>query len=75
MQNQRVEKRILELRNLVNHHNKMYYVFDNPEISDYEYDEILHELIDLEKQYPEFYDSNSPTVRVGGKVLNNFFLV
>ena len=75
MQNQRVEKRILDLRNLVNHHNKMYYLLDNPEISDYEYDEILHELIDLEKQYPEFYDSNSPTVRVGGKVLNNFLPV
>ena len=75
MQNQSVEKRILKLRNLVNHHNKMYYVLDNPEISDYEYDEILHELIDLENQYPEFYDSNSPTIRVGGKVLNNFLPV
>lgn len=56
-----VEGRIKELRELINHHNYLYYVLDNPQISDAEYDKLMRELIDLESQFPELVTPDSPT--------------
>ncbi|MDL2233482.1 NAD-dependent DNA ligase LigA [Ruminococcaceae bacterium OttesenSCG-928-L11] len=66
------ERRIGELRELLNYHGHRYYVLDDPEIEDYEYDKLLHELLDLEEEFPQFADANSPTVRVGGPASNTF---
>lgn len=60
------EKRALELREILNYHSKKYYVDDDPEISDYEYDRLLRELLELEKAFPELVADDSPTQRVGG---------
>ena len=60
------------LRNELNQHNYNYYVLDKPTISDFEFDTKLKQLQDLEAKYPEFYDENSPTVRVGGAITKNF---
>jgi len=65
-------KRILELRNLLEEHNYRYYVLSQPSISDYEFDMLLKELLDLEGQFPEFYDATSPTQKVGGQVTKEF---
>lgn len=64
--------RIAELVQVINHHNHLYYVLDKPVISDYEFDQLLQELISLEKQYPLLQDANSPTQRVGGTVTKSF---
>ena len=56
----------------IEQHSYDYYVLDNPTITDFEYDKLLHELIDLEAQYPQYKTNNSPTERVGGKVLDGF---
>ena len=53
-------------------HNYNYYVLDNPTISDYEFDKLLEELINLEKQFPEFLSENSPSQRVGGQITKSF---
>ncbi|MBQ4088042.1 MAG: NAD-dependent DNA ligase LigA [Clostridia bacterium] len=66
------EKRIKELTALLTYHSHKYYVEDNPEISDYEYDMLLRDLKKLEEEYPEFKDPASPTVRVIGSVLEGF---
>ncbi len=66
------KKRIDELRKALHYHNYRYYVLDDPIISDSEYDSLLIELKELEEKFPEFYDENSPTVKVGGKPLNKF---
>jgi DNA ligase (NAD+) len=63
---------ITKLRAELNQHNFNYYVLDNPTISDYEFDIKLKELQDLENKHPEFFDENSPTVRVGGAITKNF---
>ena len=67
-----VEKEILNLRTEIHKHTHLYYVDDSPEISDYEFDVLLNKLIILENKHPEFYDPNSPTQRVGGKISKNF---
>lgn len=67
-----VEGRIKELRELINHHNYLYYVLDNPQISDAEYDKLMRELIDLESQFPELVTPDSPTQRIGGEPLPAF---
>lgn len=67
-----IEQQILNLRNELTEHNYNYYVLDNPVISDFEFDKKLRKLQELEKAHPEFYDSNSPTLRVGGEVTKNF---
>ena len=64
--------RIDELIELINHHNYRYYVLDDPEIGDYEYDLLMRELIDLEKKHPEHLRPDSPTQKVGGEVLKGF---
>ena len=66
------KSKIDQLRNDLNQHNYNYYVLDTPTISDYEFDQQLKELQDLESQFPEYFDENSPTVRVGGSVTKNF---
>jgi DNA ligase (NAD+) len=67
-----VQDRIVFLRSELQQHNHNYYVLDNPSISDFEFDILLNELIELEKQHPEFYDANSPTQRVGGDLIKSF---
>ena len=63
---------IKSLREELNQHNYNYYVLDKPTISDFEFDQKLKQLQDLEAQHPEFFDENSPTQRVGGMVTKNF---
>jgi DNA ligase (NAD+) len=69
---QPIEEKIKTLRREINQHNYNYYVLDKPTISDYEFDVKLKELESLEKQYPIFFDPNSPTQRVGGETIENF---
>ncbi|MFH0924613.1 MAG: NAD-dependent DNA ligase LigA [bacterium] len=64
--------RIKKLCDEINHHNKLYYVDNTPEISDYEFDQLMIELIRLEKEYPELITPSSPTQRVGGEPLKEF---
>ena len=61
-------QRIEELRSLLNKHNKQYYVYNQPLISDFEFDSLMKELEDLEKSYPEFDDPLSPSRRVGNDI-------
>ena len=72
MNEQQAKQRIEELRAQLTHHATLYYVYDAPEISDYEYDALYRELGDLEKAYPQFDSPASPTRRVGGAVLDKF---
>ena len=65
MEKQADLKRISELRKTIEYHNKRYYQQDAPEISDAEYDRLMRELQELEKQYPDEYLASSPTQRVG----------
>ena len=67
-----IKEHINNLREELRQHNHSYYVLDNPTISDYEFDIKLKELQELEEKHPEFYDSNSPTLRVGGEITKNF---
>ncbi|MEM1484075.1 NAD-dependent DNA ligase LigA [Oscillospiraceae bacterium PP1C4] len=67
-----VTKRVKELREIIEKHNHSYYVMDNPTVSDYDYDKLMHELIDLETEFPELASENSPTRRVGGAARNSF---
>ncbi|WP_372483074.1 NAD-dependent DNA ligase LigA [Elizabethkingia anophelis] len=67
-----IQQQIEELREELHQHNYNYYILDEPSISDFEFDAKLKELQDLEAQYPEFNDPNSPTLRVGGGVTKNF---
>ncbi|MGH2573310.1 MAG: NAD-dependent DNA ligase LigA [Actinomycetota bacterium] len=61
------KRRVEELRDLINYHDYRYYVLDDPEVSDAEYDELMRELRALEDEFPEFITPDSPTRRVGGK--------
>ena len=72
MASQEIIKRVKELRDSLTYHSQRYYVYDSPEISDYEYDMMFAELKSLEEKYPELYDEASPTQRVGGKALDKF---
>jgi len=67
-----VEERVRELRELLEYHSRKYYVEDNPEISDYEYDKLYHELLNLEREHPELITPTSPTQRVGGQAEDAF---
>ena len=67
-----IEQQINKLREELRTHNHNYYVLDNPIISDFNFDTKLKDLQSLEEQYPEFYDANSPTLRVGGEITKNF---
>ena len=67
-----IEQRVLALRALIEHHNQQYYVFDDPEISDAEYDQLLRELQTLETEHPDLRTPDSPTQRVGAPPLAQF---
>ncbi len=67
-----IKNTILKLREELNQHNYNYYVLDKPTISDLEFDLKLKQLQDLENQYPEYFDENSPSQRVGGTITKNF---
>ncbi len=67
-----IKSRILELRRLIIEHNHNYYNLDTNLISDFEYDKLLVELLKLEKKYPEFFDPESPSLRVGGGLSEKF---
>lgn len=66
------KERILYLREQLHEHNYKYYVLNQPDISDQEFDFLMHELQNLEAKHPEMYDSNSPTQRVGSDLNQNF---
>lgn len=66
------KERILYLREQLHEHNYKYYVLNQPDISDQEFDFLMHELQDLEAKHPELYDANSPTQRVGSDLSQNF---
>ncbi len=72
MKSSEAGERIEELRKLIEHHNHLYYALSKPEITDFEYDMLLNELITLEKKFPEFSDDNSPTKRIGSDINRNF---
>ena len=65
-------ERIYELRELLHKYNNLYYVQNAPVISDIEFDQLMHELINLEEKHPELYDPNSPTQRVGSDLSKGF---
>ena len=67
-----VKKRIKDLRDEIEYHNKLYYDDNQNIISDYEYDLKMNELISLEKQYPEYLLNTSPSLKVGGKITKDF---
>ncbi|KFZ27690.1 MAG: DNA ligase [Candidatus Izimaplasma bacterium HR2] len=67
-----IKKRIEELKGLLVKYSYEYYNLDNPSVSDQEFDALLHELIKLEEDNPEFKTSDSPTMRVGGAILDKF---
>lgn len=67
-----IQDTIQQLRSELNQHNYNYYVLDQPQISDFEFDQKLKELQTLEAAHPEFFDANSPTQRVGGTITKNF---
>ena len=67
-----IKEKIKRLRDALHEHNYLYYMLDAPKITDFEFDQLLKTLQDLERQYPEYFDPNSPTQRVGGGVTKNF---
>jgi len=67
-----IQKKMDELVDLLNDANYRYYVLDDPKMPDFEYDHLLRELEDLERDYPQFAKANSPTLRVGGEALSKF---
>lgn len=69
------QDRILKLRQELHRHNHNYYVLNSPEITDQEFDMLMHELQDLEAKHPEMADANSPSVRVGSDLSNDFVTI
>jgi len=72
---ERVKQRIAELRDRVNYHNHRYYILDDPEVSDSEYDALMIELKKLEEEHPELVTPDSPTQRVGAQPVAAFGIV
>lgn len=67
-----VIKEINRLKETINEHNHSYYVLDNPTITDYDYDILMKKLINIEEEHPELVSEDSPSLRVGGEVLEEF---
>lgn len=67
-----IQQEIARLSEEINRHNYYYYMLDDPKISDYDFDQLLQKLIDLERQYPEYVRPDSPTQRVGGTITKQF---
>ena len=72
MNKEEAKVRIAELSKIIENHNYNYYILAQPTISDYDFDMLLNELIELEKQYPELISADSPTQRVGGDITKEF---
>ena len=72
MEANEAREKILALRAEVEEHSRRYYDEDAPTISDFEYDKLIHTLMDLEEQFPQFRTPDSPTQHVGGKVSSKF---
>lgn len=72
MKKNEASKKIEKLRKELERHNRLYYLEAKPEISDFEYDRLMRELIDLEKQFPDLLTPDSPSQRVGGAPLEKF---
>lgn len=72
MASEEIRKKVEALRKEIRHHSYLYYVKDAPEITDYEFDHLYRQLVDLEKEYPELVTPDSPTQRVGGKASDDF---
>lgn len=72
MNHQEAAAKIAQLSQEINHHNNLYYQESNPEISDYEFDLLLEELIKLETEFPDLLDPDSPSQRVGGTITKEF---
>jgi DNA ligase (NAD+) len=70
-----VEKKVESLREKIRHHEYLYYVVDNPEINDADFDKLMRQLKDLEAEHPELVTADSPTQRVGGKPREGFVKV
>src|SRR4029077_14331565 len=66
------EERVRELRDSIRHHEERYYIHNDPEISDEEFDRLLHELERIEAEHPELVTIDSPTQRVGGRAVEGF---
>ena len=75
MEVESLEKRVEKLREEIEYHNYRYYVLDQPEISDAQYDRLMRELEKIEEEHPELRAPNSPTQRVGAPPLEEFELV
>lgn len=72
MEHTQAEQRVKALSALLEQYNYEYYVQDNPSVDDYTYDTLMHELADLEKEFPDLLSPQSPTQRVGGNASNDF---
>ena len=70
-----IRDRVEDLRRQINYHDYRYYVLDDPVITDYEYDQLMRELKELEEKYPELVTDDSPTQRVGGRPRTGFSTV
>ena len=68
-------ERIAHLRKEIEHHSRLYYIEAKPELSDYEFDKLLEQLIALEQQYPDLVTPDSPSQRVGGAITKEFVSV
>src|SRR5688572_28593533 len=75
MTSEQARKEIQGLTEKINYHNELYYQENRTEISDLEFDQLLQKLHDLEKQFPEFKQPDSPTQRVGGTITKQFAIV
>ncbi|HBF94912.1 MAG TPA: hypothetical protein DDW74_04785, partial [Porphyromonadaceae bacterium] len=73
--NSAAKDKLETLRKQLHEHNYNYYVLSQPTISDIDFDALMQQLAELEKEYPEFYDPNSPTMRVGSDINKNFVQV
>src|SRR5689334_8936378 len=69
------DERVRELRDAIRHHEERYYIHNAPEISDDQFDRLLHELERLEAEHPELVTSDSPTQRVAGRPVEGFATV
>lgn len=72
MVSEEIKEQAEKLKKELRHHSYLYYVLDRPEITDYEFDHMYRQLVDLEKAYPELVTPDSPTQRVGAKASDDF---
>ncbi len=68
----KIEEKMQNLIKEINYHNNLYYNKDSPVITDFEYDNLFKQLLNLEKEYPQFKFKNSPTIKIGGVASSSF---